>query len=464
MKKIFASVGMVAIGASALQAQYAPGLNAIETSKPWSVSGSLRGFYDDNYLTLPGHFAVPVTPSNPSGQGEKRSSFGVEISPSVAFNHSTEDTLLSASYLYDFRYYFDHSAQDSSHQLNLKMDHQFSERYKVSAMDSFVIASEPTVLDTSIITSPLRAPGNNVHNTGQLDFFATLTKLLDLHASYNNQVIAYQQTQGDVYGLDVPGKPGEVNGAVGPSRSAALDRMDQLADVDLRWKFLPETTGVTGYQYEHVDYTSPEDIIFSSYVLADLNNPQSGVPGNTGVKANIRNSDSHFAYVGVDQSFTPNLNGTIRAGAQYVDYTKVSQNHISPYVDANLTWQFMAQSTLQAGVKHIHNATDVTGGVGSGAEPVLDEESTAAYVSVSHTISSFTVSALGQAQWSSFNGGGAAFDNKNEDFYVAGVNLAYRINPFLLAEAGYNFNRLISDLPDRAYVRNQVYIGLRATY
>lgn len=457
MKKIFASVGLAAISASTLQAQYAPGLNAIETSKPWSVSASLRGFYDDNYLTLPGDFAVPKTATNPSGEAQKRGSWGGEFAPSVAFNHSTEDTLVAASYVYDLRYYLDHSTTDSSHQFNAKMDHQFSERYKLNIGDSFVIAQEPTVLEPGVVSSPLRVPGNNVRNTGNIDFFAVMTKLLDFHLGYVNTVTAYQQTQGDVFGLDIPGKPGEVNAAAGPSRSAELDRMDQLVIADLRWKFLPETTGVTGYQYEHVDYTSPENILFSSTVLPDGNNPNAG-----GVASNIRDSDSHFFFVGVDQSITSDLNATLRIGGEYIDYSNFHKNELSPYVDANLTWQFMPQSYVQAGVKHVHNSTDVVGT--GGTVPVLDEESTAAYLSLSHTISSFTISVLGQAQWSTFDGGDATYNNKEEDFYVAGINLAYHINPFLLAEAGYNYNRLLSDLPERAYVRNQVYVGIRATY
>ena len=453
MKKIFASVGVVAIGATTLQAQYSPGLSPIETSKPWSVSASLRGFYDDNYLTLPGHFSA-VSAGGVTSQASKRSSFGGEFAPSVAFNHSTEDTLMSASYVYDLRYYFDHSAQDSSHAINLKLDHQFSERYKLNVSDSFVIAQEPTVIDTGVITSPLRVNGNNVRNTGNADFFATLTRLLDAHVGYADTITAYQQTQGDVFGLDLP-TPGKVNPAVGPSRSAALDRNDQLFVADLRWKFLPEITGVTGYQFEHIDYTSPEYIIF----------PASGnESGPGGYRADIRNANSHFGFVGVDDSITPDLNATVRVGAEYTVYTATHQDRLSPYADANLTWQFMPQSYVQGGVKHIHNSTDVVGGVGPGATPVTDEESTAAYISVSHTISSFTVSALGQAQWSTFQGGGAGYDNKDEDFYIAGINVAYHINPFLLAEAGYNFNRLLSDIPDRAYVRNQVYIGIRATY
>ena len=55
-----------------------------------------------------------------------------------------------------------------------------------------------------------------------------------------------------------------------PSYSALLDRMDQTAAVDLRWKALPETTGVLGYSFENLDYTSPEYIIFRS---ADFSAP-----------------------------------------------------------------------------------------------------------------------------------------------------------------------------------------------
>ena len=33
-----------------------------------------------------------------------------------------------------------------------------------------------------------------------------------------------------------------------------------------------------------------------------------------------------------------------------------------------------------------------------------------------------------------------------------------------MAEAGYNYSRLKSDLPFRAYTRDVMYLGLRATY
>jgi hypothetical protein len=62
-----------------LQAAYAPGLTAVERSKPWSVSAALRGFYDDNYATAP---------SGPLRKG----SWGMDFSPSLSLNFPFEQT------------------------------------------------------------------------------------------------------------------------------------------------------------------------------------------------------------------------------------------------------------------------------------------------------------------------------------------------------------------------------------
>jgi hypothetical protein len=453
MKKIVASVGLVALGAASIQAQYAPNLTPQEMAKPWSLSASLRGFYDDNYLTQPTSYPV-LNPNGTIGVAHPLSSYGIEVSPSVAFNHSTEDTLMSASYLYDLKYYFDHRYLEQSHQVNLRFEHQFSEKYRLSLADSFIVAEDPTLIDTAITSTPLLAQGNNIHNIGTMGFTAELTKLFDLHLGYQNDLYAYQQVQGDI--VNTPAFQFEHGYA---SRSAALDRMEQLATVDLRWKVLPDTTGVLGYQYGHVDYTSPEYII---YPHTDL--PPGSYAYKHGYRANSRNDDEHFVYVGADYSFNPNLNGSIRVGGEYLDYYKIPTDKGSPYVDASLTDQYLPKCTAQVGVKHIHSSTDVVGIFGTGT-PVLDADTTAAYVSVNHTLSDrLTASLLGQAQFSSFNGGGTGYDGRGEDFFIAGGNVAYHFNQFVSTEAGYNYSKLNSDLIDRSYTRNFVYLGVRATY
>ena len=439
MKRICLSAGLVVLGAAAAHAQYAPGLSSLETSKPWSLSATIRGFYDDNYLTLPK--TIPGSTAGTFVPGA-RDSYGVELSPGFYYNHSVEDTLLSASYVYDMRWYEDRNGTtDQTHQFNAKMDHEFSERYKLTLNESFVIAQEPGVLDTAVLATPLLVAGNNVRNTATADLMIQLTRLFDVHIGYANSVYAYQQNAGDEY---------PANSSA--SYSALLDRMDQTASVDLRWKASPETTGVLGYQFEHLDYTSPEYIILPGFI--------NGV-ATPGYRSDSRNSDANFVYVGADQSFTPKLNGSIRAGGEYVDYYNNDSHIISPYVDASMTYQYMPDSTAQAGVKHLHNSTDVAGTFGN--TPVLDEESTAVYVLVSHRVTSrFTAAALGQAQYSTYNGG--TLNGQGENFYILNLNFAYHFTPWLAGETGYSYNKLNSDLPDRGYTRDVVYVGVRATY
>ena len=70
MKKIIASAGLAAVGAASLHGAYAPGLSPQEKSKPWTISATVRGFYDDN----------PTA----SVEADKQPSWGLEISPSLA--------------------------------------------------------------------------------------------------------------------------------------------------------------------------------------------------------------------------------------------------------------------------------------------------------------------------------------------------------------------------------------------
>lgn len=418
MKRICVSAGLVALGAAAAHAQYAPGLSYTEASKPWSFTGLVRGFYDDNYLTLPKNYPG-LLPNGTIGEVHARDSFGIEASPGIYYNHSVEDTLLSASYVYDVDWYQDREGTTyQTHAFNAKMDHEFSERYKMTANESLVSAQDPGTIDPTVVSTPLRVAGSNVRNTGNLDFTAQLTRLFDVHVGYANTVYWYQQAEGDEFLL-----PGQ-----GPyaSYQALLDRMDQTAAVDLRWKALPETTGVLGYQYENVGYTSHEYLIYPGVV--------NGV-ATPGYRANSRNSDSQYIYIGADESFTPTLNGSIRVGGEYVDYYNAVYNSLSPYVDASLTYQYMPQSTAQFGLKETHNATDVAGTAGT--TPVLDEESTAVYLNVSHRVTSrFTASAMFQAQYSTFNGATGSYNGFGEDYYTANLDFAYHFTPWLSGETG----------------------------
>ncbi len=440
MNKIITSAGLVVLGTASLQAAYAPELSESDASKPWSVAATLRGFYDDNYTTRP---KLVDDGTGHAIQGA-RSSFGFDLSPSANLKIAHDQTYIGLSYIYDMRYYDDrrNNSADQSHQVDFTLNHSFTERYKLDLGDSFVIAQEPQVLDPDLVTLPLRADGNNLRNTAHGSFTAQMTEELSLVLGYSNTIYDYEMT--------------------GPSSySALLDRMEHLGSLNLRWQALPSTVAVLGYEYGVVDHTSKDSLGPVLFV----NSPADPFY----VNPNIRDERSHYAFVGVDQFFNPQLSASIRVGAQFTDYNNLhvgSTDTISPYVDASLTWNFAEGSAFQVGVRNQRSATDVVGT--DAASPVLDAETTGVYGSISHHILPMLVGSLvGQFQHSDFRGGSA--NGQAEDFYTLGVNFNYQFNQYFSGDLGYNYDKLESDvgagtLFARSYDRNRVYLGIRANY
>jgi hypothetical protein len=417
MNKIIASAGLAALGAANMHVANASGLATMDKPKPWSVSGIIRGFYDDN-------------PTD-SVRTAKEESWGIEFSPSLAVNLAFDQTTIGFNYTYDLRYFEARPTHDTdhAHEFDLKIDHPFNDRYKLQITDDFHYAVEPELTD--ITTNPLRTEQNYLHNRGRIGFTAELTPILGLEVAYQNDYWAYEQD------------------GFSSSLSALMDRTEHLGSLIGRWQALPNTIALLGYEYGVVDHNSSDLLL---------------VPTNLGTfltDSNVRDQTSHFIWVGADQKFNPQLDGQVRVGAQFTDYPNTipgqSDSSVGPYVDASATWTYNPGSTLQLGVKHRRNQTDVIS--------AQDQESTAFYGTLNHRITpKLTGSLLGQYQHSNFKGGVAAVDGEVDQFGTLGCNLSYQVNAFVSAEAGYNYDRLDSDLPNRSYTRNRVYFGLRASY
>ena len=425
MKKIIASAGLAALGAASLQAAYAPGLTPLEKSKPWTISALLRGFYDDN----------PVD----SVKSMRQESWGFEFSPSLAVNVALDQTLIGFNYTYDMRYYEARPKNDADHdhQVSLKINHAINDRFKLDVSDIFHYGQEPE-LQTGIATT-LRTQQNYIHNNGRVAFNAELTPILGLELAYQNDYWDYDQSGAG-------------------SLSALLDRTEHLGSITARWQLDPGTVGLLGYRYGVVDHNGKDS----------LNQNSAPPPFGAGyTNPNIRDQNSHFVFVGVDNNFTSQLNALIRVGAQFTDYPNASSvgqddSTVSPWLDASATWTYNPGSYLQLGVKHERNQTDVA--FAGTPTPVQDQESTAVYGVVNHRITpKLTGSLLGQIQHSSFRGGGVV-DRDVDQLGTIGANLSYQFTTFVSGEVGYNYDRLDSDLAFRSFTRNRVYFGVRATY
>jgi hypothetical protein len=362
-----------------------------------------------------------------------------------------EQTFIRAGYVYSLRYFEDRDPHktDQSHEFNLLLRHIFSPRHDISLSDSFSYSQEPTVTDRfGIVTAPTRTDSSVFRNRGAIDYNISLTRVLGLGLGYVNTW----------YDYDSPNVEG--------SRSALLDRLEHSIRGDVRYQVNPSLVALVGYTFGFTDYTGNQ-FIYAGRVNPFATSAQFVMP-----KSDIRNSYSHYLYAGVDHDFSHKLRASLRLGGQFVDYYNADESDLTPYADASLTYLYYRDSSVQLGVRHNRNSTDVAVSDRSKGRPTLDQETTAVYGQVIHRFTErFTGSVLGQAQFSTFTGGGA--DNQGENLYLLGVNFEYRINYHWSVEAGYNYDLLDSEpiiQPDntrkdnRSYDRNRVYVGVRATY
>ncbi len=451
MKKIVASVGLAAIGASGLQAA-SPAPYDSDSVKFWSLSAKLRGFYDDNFQTLP---------DGASTGGTHRHTLGFEVSPGIDLNWELEQTRISASYVYGIKYYDNRLADrnkhyDQTHTFTAGLDHSFNERYSINLRDSFVIGQEPDSLRAgNTFATFQRISGNNIRNYASIDFQAQLTKQFGLNAGYGNALYDYADS-GTVASASTP-IPGVTVTSFSGSRSGLLDRMEHTFHLDGRYQIQPQTIGIVGYQYSQVGYTADE-------LIGGSTTNALGVQSGQLYRSSVRNNSSHYGYLGVDQTFRANLSGSLRAGARYNEYYNdpYNQNEPSPYVMASLRYSYAAASYAEIGTSYDRAATDLFS-ENPGVSLTTDSQTVSAWLTLRHRITPrLTGNLTGTIQNSVYNGG--TVNGVSDMFYLAGLNLEYRFNQHLSAEIGYNYDRLESDIGGRGFDRNRVYAGITATY
>jgi hypothetical protein len=437
MNKIIASVGLVALGAVNVQAQNAMSSPA---AKWWNVQATVRGFYDDNINSVP----------HPTSHDEV---WGLELKPKVGVAWGNDQTTITADYAYSFLYYDkkpdgNTEKYDQDHTFNAALTHAFSERYAIQAHDSFVIGQEPDALrHDAAFHTPFRVPGDNMVNYGGLLFTAELTRELGLELGYDNAWYDYH----DEFGLN---KNSDGVAVTSPSLSGLLDRDEQIPHIALTWQVMPDTTARLGYKFNQTTYTGYE------FIAGDI-----GVPRDptTTIISSDRDVRGQTAYVGLDHKFNPDFYGSVEAGGSYYDYYRIDETSWGPYARLSLTYVYMPESSLTLGFQEGRAPSDLIGTLTTAKDVVRDQETSVVYGNVHQRI---MPKLFGNLNGTFQNGilKGGSYNNKVERFYEFGANLEYVFNPHISAMAGYDFDRLDSEIAGRTYSRNKFYIGATASY
>ncbi len=487
MKKFFVSTGLAAISAAGLQSVSAQGLDIV-SPKAWSVSGTLRGFYDDNYN-------IAQT---------SKGTWGAEVSPSVSVNIPLRQTSLGFRYYYTLYYYNDRDSMhldpfDQAHQLEFWLDHAINQNWKIKVTDHFAIGQEPELFQNAAGPSTpavnYRINGDNLANTGNISLDTQWTRNFSTTLSYANNYYDYDNSGASVLAAASPGlglnlfqalsvpvssfngvgvSPGwrQLDGS--PSLSGSLDRMEHNISLDFGWTFSPETKISAGYSFNQVNYLGNEPIAVYDYVTGfspslplnglsgpyDPQNPRSFV-----YYSNMRDSRSHNLHVALKHQLTANVNLALSVGASYNDSYNDPITHstsVSPSANASISYTYIPGSYLQLGVSQGENSTDVVR-PGTDGSITQYQHSTSVYADLNHRITEkLTGTLIGRFNYSTFEGGAA--NSESDMAYNVGLNFDYKITRHFSADAGYNFDYLVSGIDGRGFTRNRVYLGLSANY
>jgi hypothetical protein len=438
MNKIVTSVGLFAVGVSALHAAESSTLNPLQRTKPWSVQATLNGFYDDN---------VESTSINNQGGVE---STGFDITPSIKFGLPGEQTSFNVGYAFTARYYDKtaptQSKDDYTHVFDLDFAHAFSPRFDMTVDESFVIGQEPDlILDPAGVQ---RFDGDNMRNFAGIGFNAGMTEMWSLGIGYRNAFYDYDDELPTTLGGTQ--LPGDI--VIGASNSGLLDRLEHKVPIDSKWQLSPQTVGILGYAYSQFNYTSDE-------IIAGT------IGGANQVPSDYRDSRGHTFYVGSEHVFSPTLSGFLSLGAQYFSYYNdpSSESQWSPYAQGGLTYALQAATTADIGFRYERAAANEAGL--PGAQFVRDTEVATFFANLKHEIfRKFFGTLNGAVSDSKYNGGGPGIDGEHQLYYRVGLDFSYEFSQNFSGHIGYNYDEVSSDLPGRDYDRNRVYCGVTAGF
>ena len=435
-QNIIASAGVLALGMSGVRGANLTGLGTQEQAKRWTVEGQLGFFYDDNSLNSA---VSPVA------------TWGFEIAPRLALNLPLERTVIKSSYDLRLDYYdkrVNHHV-DYEQQFDVRANHKFSERSTLDFDETLISASQPEVTGTGAQTTFIKGDRTDYsHWRNYLKMYYDLRLSGTIGASVGFRNYLYDYKQDGIGGL-----------------SSLLDRDENEAFIEAQAFPAEHTKVFIGYMYAFTHYSSQDPLV--SYV------PATSVVTNGGVittnvvlfqqtaSPSVRDSHSHYVYVGGQRIFSPRLTGSASLGARYTDYYNQGISELSPYVDISGTANYLPGSTLQIGTKVDRNATD--SGLGTNGVITLDQLSTSVYLGVRHRLTPrFFVTGNIRYQHSVYNGGD--FDGQADDYVAFSPGVEYMISQNFWATANYTREDLLSDRPDRTFGKNRVFFGIRAAY
>lgn len=369
-----------------------------EDASPIHVSNRLRLGYDDNVYQSDGK----------EGRPDKQDSFRIIEEVEVLLNLNLERTYLGLRYRPTFMWYSDREDEDTEflNDLDLNFVHNFTPSLTLSLSDTLRYSQLPELVDENFVVR--QNDDNFVNNlVGTLSYKLRPETRVDM--SGRHVMLRYD---------DDVNEDNNYYSVVG-----GLTLHQQLASL---------TSLMADVRYKTVTYDEAS---------ADSN----------------RDATSLFGGLGLEQTFSPQLLGSLRAGVESRSYDDDAfDDNTQPYGELSLT--FMPSP-----------ATRITGA----ASYSIYESDVARYMSQNRTYFSLSLAHDFTAKLSFYLSGAYSLSQYEADYALDGgledadeksllvsARAAYRVNRINWIEAGWQFVKLDSDVANRvSYDRNRFDVG-----
>ncbi len=363
--------------------------------------------YDDN-----------VAPGTPAG---KEDSFAINPYVGLSFVNITPQTTWDVYVRLGLVYYFDQpdiadsSDVNSQSRAGVNMTHRFSERLRFSSRNFIAYELEPDY-----------AYG-----------YASSRQLSEYFYWQTDNSIGFRWTErfATYTGFSLTGA--------------------DYGDVDNNDRFTWELYNQLRYQL------GPQTVLTQDYRYAQTSDPD-GIGSD---------ATDQYVLLGVEQRFSPNTIGILRAGAQFRSVEN-GDDTTAPYVELAVNSQVNQQFSVRAFTRYSMENYDTIRGTPGGLAEFSDRSTLRFGLSSEYAISPM-FSLFGGVDYipASFESGNIVsggvpgpVGDFDEDIFNAYIGVSVKFNDFLTGTASYNYTDSSSDFPDQSYDRNRISVGLSAEF
>lgn len=328
------------------------------------------------------------------------------FTPSISFNGSvTDQTFLSLGYDLKLEHFVDRPGDKTldSHTLSGRLAHQFSPDSVVDVSNTYLIARNPESLLAGV---PLNTDQSFKSNQFNLRYGSKIGQKTGTVVKYRNITFDYDSA------------------ALG----ANLDRVENLAGLELSYAFLPKTKFVGEYRYLDVAYDT----------------------GGAG-----KDKRSHYFMVGADHSPGSELMLSGRVGLEQRSRSRESDS-TAPYAELSARYNYTRGSYLAAGYSYtLEESSDTV--------RFTDSQVSRLFLNVQHQLTALIV-ASGSFTYepAQLQGRRGVATDIDEDTTRVGLGLNWLPNKNWLVGASLDVDRIASDDPNRDQERTR--FGVNARY